>query len=48
MKGQTPPTLGTDAFRSAPLKSIIVPRGSANAYKTATNWSNFAEIITEG
>lgn len=28
--------------------NIVVPVGCGNAYKTATNWSNYADYITEG
>lgn len=41
----TPPTISSQAFISAPL-SIKVPSGSVNAYKTASNWSTYASIIT--
>ena len=42
----TPPTLGTDAFTDthSSLK-IYVPSGSVNAYKTATNWKDYASKI---
>ncbi len=42
----TPPTLGSNAFvnNNANL-TIYVPAESVNAYKTATNWSNFASKI---
>lgn len=42
----TPPTLGTGVFSNthSSLK-IYVPSGSVNAYKAATNWSNYASKI---
>ena len=45
----TPPTLGgTNVFDSIPSDCIIyVPKGSAEAYKTATNWTTVADKIQE-
>lgn len=45
----TPPTLGNaNAFEGIPGDCIIyVPRGSLNAYKTATNWSTYASRMQE-
>lgn len=44
----TPPTLAnTNAFQTVDLLHIYVPVGSANAYKTATNWSSYASLISE-
>ena len=48
----TPPTLGTTAFTNIQSDCIIyVPRSSGqavlNAYKTATNWSDWASYIQE-
>lgn len=45
MKGTTPPSITTKSLYS--LKTISVPIGSGNAYKTATNWSAFADKIVE-
>lgn len=46
MLATTPPTLSY-----APTYyywgSIVVPAGCADAYKSATNWANYADIITE-
>lgn len=48
---EVPPTLGNYALRddatgfSQSIKKIYVPENSVNAYKTAVNWSNFANII---
>lgn len=41
----TPPTLGSSAFSSSGIKKIYVPAESVEAYKSATNWSNYAEKI---
>ena len=41
----TPPTLGSTAFKSNRIKKIYVPAESVEAYKSATNWSNYAEKI---
>ena len=48
----TPPTLGTTAFNNIQSDCIIyVPKSSGqtvlNAYKTATNWSDWASYIQE-
>ena len=45
----TPPTLGgTDVFFNIPSDCVIyVPVGSAEAYKTATNWTVVADKIQE-
>lgn len=44
-----PPTLdGTYVFKGIPSDCIIyVPKGSAEAYKTATNWTTYAQYIQE-
>jgi hypothetical protein len=55
MKPTTPPTIalatGWNADTSFPtdgsLKEIIVPAGCGEAYKSATNWSYYADIIKE-
>ena len=49
MKPTTPPTLSsTNAFNKIPSDCIIyVPKGSLNAYKSATNWSNYANYMRE-
>ena len=41
----TPPTLGTVAFDNTNNCPIYVPSGSVEAYKTATNWSSYADRI---
>lgn len=44
----TPPSLGKNVFLSAnALTTIIVPKGSGNAYKAASGWSNYADKIVE-
>ena len=45
-KATTPPSLGSDAFAncSNDLK-IYVPKASVESYKTATNWSTYADKI---
>lgn len=55
MKPTTPPSIqvvsGDEVQSSFPvrgqLKEIIVPAGCAEAYKNATNWSYYADIIKE-
>ena len=42
----TPPTLGSNVFPSN-VTTITVPVGCGNAYKTAKNWSNYADKIVE-
>ena len=45
-KATTPPTLGSSAFNGTPSTMIIyVPSESVDAYKSATNWSNYADKI---
>jgi hypothetical protein len=41
----TPPTLGTVAFDNTNNCPIYVPSGSVEAYKSATNWSTYADRI---
>ena len=55
MLSTTPPTIGTDVFKDETgngygdfcHEAIIVPQGCAEAYKTAENWSEYADIIVE-
>ena len=43
---ETPPTLGTDVFSSIASNAVIyVPSGSVDVYKSATNWSTYANKI---
>lgn len=45
---KTPPTLGVVVFYGVPTTcKIYVPKGSGEAYKTATNWSEWADYIVE-
>lgn len=43
----TPPSISTALFKVEYLEKIIVPKGCGEAYKTATNWANFADYIEE-
>ena len=43
---KVPPSL-TGSFRNLNPCYIYVPKGCAEAYKTATNWSTYADIIKE-
>ena len=43
----TPPTLNFTNAISTATTAIHVPAGSGDAYKSATNWSAFADIIVE-
>lgn len=48
MQRSTPPTIQRNTFTGCDaLIKIIVPAGSSSAYKTSTNWSAYADIITE-
>ena len=42
-----PPTLGSSVFDSDSHFQIIVPKGTLDAYKSATNWSAYADKIVE-
>lgn len=44
-RATTPPTLTNGAFYTSPTV-IKVPSASVNAYKTDSNWSTYASIIT--
>lgn len=46
VKAVTPPTLGSAVFEGTPVK-IAVPIGSGDVYKSATNWSAYADKIVE-
>lgn len=45
--GTIPPTISSKTFHQSYLEKIIVPKGCGEAYKTATNWANFADYIEE-
>lgn len=46
MKPPTPPTIQSDTI-GADVEKIIVPAGTGDTYKAASNWSNYASIIEE-
>lgn len=43
----TPPSLGANAIEKTAGLRIIVPIGTLEAYKTATNWSAYADYMEE-
>lgn len=43
----TPPTIQSNTFSASYISKIIVPAGCGDAYKSATNWSSFADYIEE-
>lgn len=43
----TPPTIQSGTFDAAVIQKIVVPKGTGDAYKAATNWSTFASKIEE-
>lgn len=45
IKATVPPTLGESAFAATNSAPIYVPRGSVNAYKSASGWSDYASRI---
>lgn len=45
--GATPPTIQTNTMQYDNIAQIIVPTGTGDTYKAATNWSNFTELIVE-
>lgn len=47
MMPTTPPTLGTYAFNGDTKMVITVPKGTLEAYKSATNWSEYADKMVE-
>lgn len=40
-----PPLVNINAFQKCPLKTIEVPSSLVDSWKSATNWSNYADII---
>ncbi len=42
-----PPSLDSKAFYNATIQKIIVPQGTLEAYKSATNWSAYADVMEE-
>ena len=47
MESGTPCTISSNTFNISNLNKIYVPKGSSSGYKTATNWSTFADYIFE-
>lgn len=47
MKTTTPPVIDTTTFDISTINRIIVPEGTIESYQTATNWSEFANIMVE-
>ena len=47
MLSTTPPTIASRIFKTIFLNKIIVPKGTSDAYKAATNWSQYADYIEE-
>ena len=44
----TPPTLGYDVFNNTPSTLVLtVPKGTLEAYKTASRWSVYANKMVE-
>ena len=43
----TPPVIRSNTFGAKYLNKIIVPKGTGNVYKSATNWSAYADYIEE-
>ncbi len=44
-RAATPPTIGNNIILNAPNAYIYVPDASVDAYKSATNWSTYADRI---
>lgn len=45
--GTTPPSIQASTFNKSFINKIIVPKGYGETYKSATNWSAFADYIFE-
>lgn len=45
MESVTPPTVGSTPFTQSRLKRILVKRAAVDAYKAATNWSDYGDKI---
>ncbi len=43
----TPPTIQSSTFGNAKINKIIVPKGTLDTYKSATNWSAYADKMAE-
>lgn len=46
-EGTTPPSIQSNTFNTSYLNKIIVPKGTSDTFKAATNWSSFASYIIE-
>ena len=46
-EGTTPPSIQSTTFAPSFINKIIVPAGCGETYKTATNWTTFADYIEE-
>ena len=46
-EGTTPPSIQSTTFNASYINKIIVPIGCGEAYKTATNWTTYADYIEE-
>ena len=46
-KSTSPPSIQSSTFNADYLNKIIVPAGTGDTYKAATNWSAFADYIEE-
>lgn len=47
IRAQTPPTLNSPLIETQNLNKIVVPQGTLEAYKAATNWSTYADYMEE-
>lgn len=43
----TPPTIQSTTFQNTKINKIIVPKGTLDTYKSATNWSAYADKMAE-
>lgn len=48
LKATTPPTLSDVSAIPDSVTKIYIPEGTLGAYRTAENWSNFADIFDDG
>lgn len=46
MKGEKPPTIASNSLNINEIEKILVPANAVDTYKTTTNWSAFADIIS--
>lgn len=45
MEATNPPTLGANAFDGEGYTTIYVPSSAVDDYKSADNWSTYADLI---